>query len=214
LHLESHREDEMAMIMNVGDYKAPLDSSWLPPGYPRCDTSFLSTKKEFPACDCYINADAVMDNALTRNHRCSRDYLCFHDKSPQSNLVSHPYKSGGIAIRSQYDVPGWAISLLIVLVTAVCSNLIAHCKSLIAKCRNDKTLTKKEGSVASIEQMNHSSVANTDHVIGQQGDIALLLINVQNEFVDRNGKLNYMVKAAIDDINAVTKTIELANIAR
>jgi hypothetical protein len=138
-HLESHREDGMALVMNVGNYQAPLDVSWLPPDYPRCDASFLLTKKEFPAFDCYIDTDAVMDNALTESHRCSRDYLCFHYNSPQSNLLSFPYESTGIAITSQYNAPGWAISLLIILVTAICSNLIAYRKRLTSKCGNGVT---------------------------------------------------------------------------
>jgi nicotinamidase-related amidase len=49
---------------------------------------------------------------------------------------------------------------------------------------------------------------------GQSSRIAVILINVQNEFVDRNGKLHHIVKDSIDDTNAVTKTIELTKVAR
>ena len=130
-HLESHRESGMAMILNVGNYQSPPDSSWLPSDYPKCDTAFLSTKKEFPSCDCYIDEDALMDNALTKDHRCSRDYLCFQNDSPQSSLESYPYQSSGITIRSQYSVQGWVISLIIVFVIAVPSYIIAYRQKLL-----------------------------------------------------------------------------------
>lgn len=208
-HLESHREDGMALILNVGNYQAPSDGSWLPPDYPKCDSSFLSTLKEFPACECYINEDDVMDSALTAEHRCSRDYLCFHDNSPQSNIVVHPYESKGIAIRSRYSVPGWVISLFIVFVIAISSYVLAYRKKLVSLYKGNQGARKGEARL----QPNHADV-KTEHVDVRPSGIAVLLINVQNEFVNEKGKLHHMVKEGNEDNNAIEKITELVSTAR
>ena len=215
-HLESHREDGMAMILNVGNYQSPPDSSWLPSDYPKCDTAFLSTKKEFPSCDCYINEDALMDNALTKDHRCSRDYLCFHNDSPQSNLESYPYESSGIAIRSQYSVEGWVISLIIVLVIVVLSYLIAYRQKLLKVCLWRKNAKSYSKDVASRDgQTLHTAVQVEEAPLEPlRTKIAVLLINVQNEFVDAKGKLNDMVQIGMKNNSSVEKTIELVKVAR
>lgn len=139
-HLDAHREDGMAMILNVGNYQAPSSKAWLPSDYPKCDTPFLLTKQEHPACNCYINADAILDGMLTKDHMCSREYLCFHQNSPQANIEDHPYESNGIALRSQYSTPGWAISLIIVILIVFVSNLIAYRRELFSvhRCGADR----------------------------------------------------------------------------
>ena len=215
-HLESHREDGMAMILNVGNYQSPSDSSWLPSDYPKCDTPYLSTKKEFPSCECYINEDALMDNALTKDHRCSRDYLCFHHDSPQSSLESYPYESNGISIRSEYSVHGWVISLLIVSVIVVLSNIIAYRRNLIKALgpRKSAKFLSNDGSSRGVDPV-HTAV-NVEQAVLEpvQSGIAVLLINVQNEFVDTKGKLNAMVKVGMKNNSSLEKTIELVKLAR
>ncbi|VEU38467.1 unnamed protein product [Pseudo-nitzschia multistriata] len=123
-HLETHREDGMALILNVGNYQAPSDGSWLPQDYPRCDTPFLETKVPFPSCKCFSNKDAVLAGALSDEHWCSRDHLCFHEYS-EGKLDSYPVASQGLHIQSQYRIPGWAISLIaggiVVLISVFCA---------------------------------------------------------------------------------------------
>lgn len=115
-HLDTHRDDGMAMILNVGNYQAPSNRSWLPDDYPSCDTPFLKTRHEHPACDCYIDNDAILGRTLTENHRCSRDHLCAHEQSQAANLDT--YKESGFRISSKYTTPNWGISLIIMLVIA------------------------------------------------------------------------------------------------
>lgn len=93
-HLETHREDGMALIMNVGNYTAPEDSSWLPEDFPSCDHPFLKGAHKEPACTCFQNKDAVLAIGLTEDYRCSRDYLCSHIDSEVSQLAS--YKPSGV----------------------------------------------------------------------------------------------------------------------
>ena len=93
-HLETHREDGMALILNVGNYTAPEDSSWLPDDFPSCDHPFLKGLHKEPACVCYQDKDAVLDQGLTEDYRCSRDYLCSHVYSEVSQLAS--YKPSGV----------------------------------------------------------------------------------------------------------------------
>jgi hypothetical protein len=93
-HLETHREDGMALILNVGNYTAPEDSSWLPDDFPSCDHPFLEGLHDEPSCTCYQNEDAVLDLGLTDDYRCSREYLCSHVNSEVSHLFS--YKPSGV----------------------------------------------------------------------------------------------------------------------
>ena len=93
-HLESHREDGMAMIFNIGNYTAPLDLSQLPNDFPSCDTPFVQSLREHPSCTCYQNSDAILNQSLTVNHQCSFDYLCGHEISEAANLKSYKHESG------------------------------------------------------------------------------------------------------------------------
>ena len=225
-HLEAHREDGMALILNVGNYLPPANSSWLPPDYPKCDTSFLLSKKEYPSCDCYINDDAVMDGELTKDHRCSRDFLCFHRDSPQSSLEEMPYESSGIAVRSQYSVPGWAISLVIVVLIALVSVIIAYRNKLLALSRrNNQNIdsdTKIDGShdsTESEEQAIHTGVAARPEFLAVSdstagAEVAVLFVNFQNEFIAEKGMLHHLVVDGINDHNTLVKATELANVAR
>jgi hypothetical protein len=111
-HIDVHKEDGMAFILNVGNYQQPSNGTWLPEDYPSCDTQFQKTQHKNPACHCYINSDAILDGALTEKHRCSREHLCLHEQSLAANLDS--YKSTGFSISSNYRIPNFGISLIIV----------------------------------------------------------------------------------------------------
>jgi len=221
-HMESHREDGMALILNVGDYQAPADGGWLPSDYPTCDSPFLLSQKEYPFCDCYINEDAVMGSSLTKDHRCSRDHLCFHESSPQSSLAYMPLESNGISVRSQYSIPPWAISLLIVVVVALVSVLIAYRIKLIALCNKDQHVgIKTTGSIEESEDSSstedeakviHSGIAVTNGV--NDTGIAVLLINFQNEFCHEGGLLHHLAKEGIQKNETLIKAADLARVAR
>lgn len=112
-HIDSHQDDGMSFVLNVGEYEAPKIGDWLPKDYPDCDDVILQSKRQHPSCDCYINHDAILGTSLTE-HRCSRDHLCHHVHSQVANLESYVY-SGGVAIRSQYYLQPWFISSTIVI---------------------------------------------------------------------------------------------------
>ena len=95
-HLETHREDGMAMILNVGNYTAPSNPEWLPDDFPSCSDHFVQTKIDHPACTCHHNGDMVLAQALTGDHRCSRDYLCMHELSEAANLDHYVLEGGGV----------------------------------------------------------------------------------------------------------------------
>jgi hypothetical protein len=132
-HLNSHKEDGMALILNVGKYRAPSNGIWLPEDYPDCETPFLKSQRPHPACECYVNKDAVLGAALTANHRCSRDHLCHHELGQVAHLQHYMYP-GGVAIRSQYMIPEWGVSLLMLLSIAVITMLV-HCISRAARSK-------------------------------------------------------------------------------
>ncbi len=95
-HLETHREDGMAMILNVGNYTAPSDPEWLPDDFPTCSHPFVQSKVDEPACTCYYNGDTVLNQALSEDHRCSRDHLCMHELSEAANLDNYAIEGGGV----------------------------------------------------------------------------------------------------------------------
>lgn len=93
-HLSSHRDDGMAFLINVGNYTAPADPSWLPDDFPSCDHPYVQTLKPKPSCTCYRDEDSVLDQALSSDHRCSKDYLCKHKISQVANLESFTQPAG------------------------------------------------------------------------------------------------------------------------
>ena len=124
-HLKIHSEDGMAFILNVGNYTPPSNQTSLPIDFPSCSTPFQKSRRKRPFCHCYINKDAVLDGALTENHRCSRDHLCFHEKSKAANLDE--YRSSGSWIGSKYHIPNWLIFVIvatfILIITAICKKI-------------------------------------------------------------------------------------------
>lgn len=118
-HMELHREDGMAFILNVGNYSAPTNASWLPSDFPDCDTVFLKSHNEIrPSCDCYIDKDAVLNLALDSTYKCSRSYLCMYEQS-QVAVLTKDNNSAGFQIASRYRLPGWYISLIVIGLLAV-----------------------------------------------------------------------------------------------
>ena len=117
-HMEVHRQDGMAFILNVGDYRPPQDGSWLPPDFPDCTTKFLSSKHKEPHCDCFIDEDAVLGTTLDPTYKCSRQYLCFHEQS-QAAAVAPNSTLGGFRMRSSHEMSGRAISGIFVGIIAL-----------------------------------------------------------------------------------------------
>ena len=131
-HLDPHKEDGMAFVLNVGNYHHSQSSTTmqLPADYPSCDTPFLKSKRENPACQCYINKDAVLDGSLTKRHHCSRDHLCIHEKSQAANLDT--YKPAGFRISSKHLIPNWTVSLIFVSIISIVTFLIINKKKSFA----------------------------------------------------------------------------------
>lgn len=151
-HLESHREDGMAMIFNIGNYTAPLDLSQLPNDFPSCDTPFVQSLREHPSCTCYQNSDAILNQSLTVNHQCSFDYLCGHEISEAANLKSYKHESG-VSMRSRYITPNYAIGIIVCCVIA--SVLIAieytsrrnRSKKLNAQSERPKSILRQQSDL-------------------------------------------------------------------
>lgn len=139
----------MGLIMNVGNYTGPEDGSWLPIDYPSCDTPFLqATKHDYPACECYRNKDVVMENYLTENHQCSRDYLCYHSLETTKDLPKEykPKYSGGIASHASLGIPGWGFSIIVIVcviigcfLTVIIHHLFTSKKSDIEEANVDES---------------------------------------------------------------------------
>lgn len=158
----------MAFILNVGNYTAPADGSWLPPDYPRCDTPFLKSRRPYPACDCYVREDAILESAPTQEHSCSREHLCHHRHAQVAKLDNYFHGGGGFAITSEYSTPQWGISLIIMLcffilaalVTKIPCNRVLESKQEQAEGDKDQTklsaldlVREQEGMDASTSSM-------------------------------------------------------------
>merc|ERR1719343_14946 len=84
-HLHAHREDGMAFILNVGNFRASKNSTRLE-NFPKCDTPYLESKKKYAACDCFQNKDALLQTGLTEGFKCSSGQLCYHEVGPHANI--------------------------------------------------------------------------------------------------------------------------------
>ena len=150
-HLDFHKDDGMAFILNVGNYQPPSNGTWLPQDYPSCDSHFLKTRREHPACHCYIDDDAVLGRALTKDHRCSRDHLCLHEQSQAANLDS--YKSTGFRISSNYRIPNWGIALIVVSIIAGATVLITRCVPSRESLGPDKDIQEYSSSDSTLQKL-------------------------------------------------------------
>lgn len=141
-HIHTHRDDGMAFIMNVGNYTAPLNRTSLPNDFPSCDTPFIQTKQPQPACNCYINGDAVLDGSLTEHHRCSRSYLCYHEQSQAANLDS--YDRNQYPVASTYKLSNAGITSIvlsiILTITILFTNVLPSWRG------GDRSLDPYEGT--------------------------------------------------------------------
>jgi len=144
-HMEVHREDGMAFVLNVGNYYAPSNGSWLPDDFPNCETPFHKSQHEEPHCDCYIDKDAVLGLTMDSTYKCSRPYTCMWEQSQVAALKRHEHLGNtGFRIQSTHPFPGWAISLIIVGVAALITFLFMF---VIPRCttRAKSTLVKESG---------------------------------------------------------------------
>ena len=125
-HMEIHRQDGMAFIMNVGNYSSPSDGSWLPDDFPSCETPFHKSKAIQPHCDCFIDHDAVLGLTLDEAYKCSREYSCSWQQSQVAAL--RPSKTNkSFVLQSSHRLPGSIISLIfvcIVIMVTVCFTFI------------------------------------------------------------------------------------------
>ena len=125
-HLDIHKDDGMAFILNVGNYTAPKNEDWLPEDYPPSNTFYMQSKKSnYPSCECFVNEDTVLGRTLTKNHKCSRDHLCHHELSQAANLDLYPY-TGGVSLARNSLLPGWTISVTVSCILWIVCLIILH----------------------------------------------------------------------------------------
>jgi len=134
-HLHVHREDGMAFILNVGNYTAPKNNSWLK-NFPQCDTPYLESFKMDVACNCFINKDALLGTTLSDKYKCSGEALCFHEVGSLANIS--PLFPTGISIRSQYKTPSWVISTITSIVMIIISFAIICVRKYFKKGTKDR----------------------------------------------------------------------------
>jgi len=112
-HTEVHLQDGMAFIMNVGNYTASKDGSWLPSDSPTCDSMYDKTRHMEPHCNCYIDEDAVLGLSLDDTYKCSRPYLCMWQQS-QVAVLKQNNSDAGYKLESSNSVQGWIVSFCFV----------------------------------------------------------------------------------------------------
>ncbi len=157
-HTEVHREDGMGFIMNVGDFSAPTDDSWLPSDFPTCDSPFHRSLHDEPHCDCYIDEDAVLGLTLDKTYKCSRSYLCMWQQS-QVAVLRQNNTEAGYKLQSSYSrTPGWVISF-----SFVCLAAIITFGFTVAYPRYIKTRSYHQTeSAAAYEQVDDSATKQDD----------------------------------------------------
>ncbi len=153
-HTEIHREDGMAFILNVGDYSAPIDSSWLPKDFPDCQSLFMKSKsKQMPHCDCYIDNDAVLGLSLDQTYKCSRKYLCMYEQS-QVAVLTRGKITGGFGLKSTYSIPNWTISIIVLAIICLSSITVAFVCDRYAKVIKPTLIKKISGRKANNKRIS------------------------------------------------------------
>jgi FtsP/CotA-like multicopper oxidase with cupredoxin domain len=109
-------DDGMALIVRVGTPSA-LQSIALPSDFPVCAPE--DTVQTEPACQCYFDVDALRFSQLDGMHRCSRKYLCLHDKEfyPATNF--EPTLNQGISMHKLSPYTGVVLGLVFPAMIAV-----------------------------------------------------------------------------------------------
>ena len=162
-HLDLHKDDGMALIVNVGNYQAPKDPSWLPNDFPSANTPFMQSRNiKYPACDCFIDHDATLNRVLTENHKCSRDHLCHHVLSQVANLDSYRFVPGITVARSGF-FPGWVFAMIVFILTFLISFTIPLVQNFFRK-RSQKNTDNSRHSAKTIH-LNHHQVSPDDSTI-------------------------------------------------
>ena len=86
-HLDLHMEDGMGLILREGGEEA-TSSIALPDGMQGCVHGTQHHHAEHPACDCYLDTDASKGSQFAAPHRCSRSYLCMHERWRESGTAA------------------------------------------------------------------------------------------------------------------------------
>mmetsp|Transcript_15888 Transcript_15888/g.45671 ORF Transcript_15888/g.45671 Transcript_15888/m.45671 type:complete len:298 (+) Transcript_15888:1317-2210(+) len=159
-HMNLHREDGMAFVLNVGDYKPPSNSSWLPSDYPECETPFVAAHHHsHPACDCYDNTDALQDRRLKaeEGYKCSRAHLCYHAHGEIAALPHTKYE-GGIRTHAPNDLPGWAVTLLAILSVAMAAAGVTYLHRWLSRRNNTNSgsMSRRSSLGATVMQESRS----------------------------------------------------------
>ena len=176
-HINMHREDGMAFIMNVGNYTAPSTDSWLPRDYPSCNTPYLKTKQQQPSCQCYVNDDAVLGGSLTKDHKCSRPHLCRHEQSQIANLKY--YDRNGVLVASSYQLSNIEITVVILAIISFVTVFVAFIWP---------TLVRSKGSNS--KKSTGDSAHTADTIDSSPGEYDEEYLNVGNETNDAINNTN------------------------
>eukprot|EP00586_Coscinodiscus_wailesii_P014596 CAMPEP_0172493336 /NCGR_PEP_ID=MMETSP1066-20121228/24733_1 /TAXON_ID=671091 /ORGANISM="Coscinodiscus wailesii, Strain CCMP2513" /LENGTH=1154 /DNA_ID=CAMNT_0013263443 /DNA_START=206 /DNA_END=3670 /DNA_ORIENTATION=- len=127
-HMDIHREDGMAFILNVGNYtsysSSERENKKLPSDYPSCDAPQLFMERTLPACDCYDNRDSVLGLRMVQGeYKCSREHLCRHAVTSSTSAVERYNYEGGIATHGSYAYI-WVIPTVVTICVFVISAVL------------------------------------------------------------------------------------------
>ena len=138
----------MAFIINVGKFSPSADAVATEKDFPDCDSALSKSKVSDKSCECYVDRNAVLDLALTKDHLCSREHLCYHNLSQAANLEAYVYR-GDLRVRSDYATSDFAIFLL-VLLSLSCMLLLWYKRILLIKAKATM-LRKSQASIGDSE---------------------------------------------------------------
>jgi FtsP/CotA-like multicopper oxidase with cupredoxin domain len=125
--IDTHRQDGMSFVLNVGDYQIPKVDEWLPNDFPSCNSSLVKSLQRNPACECFVDKDRPLFFEIPDKYLCSRQHLCHH-QAELANLDSYPYKKGFSiqnSSRVYWQMPGFNFMLSVVLIVTATLMLLA-----------------------------------------------------------------------------------------
>ena len=124
-HMDHHKSDGMAFILQEGELNTNLS---YPNDYPSCNYTGRLQRKEQISCECYEDADAILNVTPLKGDKCSSYHLCRHKLKEK---VKRPMYKHGIGSHAPIGVARWIIPALTTTMTFLVYTLL---QSRLLRC--------------------------------------------------------------------------------
>jgi FtsP/CotA-like multicopper oxidase with cupredoxin domain len=165
-HIGPHKDDGMTFIIhestknNTASPWYPQEVVSIPSDYPICLPK--STQDIPPSCACYHDPDQLTSLRLDSTFICSRDWICHHDPSYNTQLKTFvPMEKPGIGMHKLS--PDTSVVLSVIFTLVACGIVSLYCyKSFVLAARQDmmNAMTPPTGAGSGAAETTHTNMAS------------------------------------------------------